>query len=75
MIDPEVMGLIYLAVKALTTGRHEQNTRKVVHGIADIKRDLKAIKGHLGIEVAPDGRVIELRRAPAAGPDYEAAKP
>lgn len=77
MIDPELMGLAYLAIKALTTGRHELNARKLLAELLAVSRDVKALKQHVGIDVDESGRVIVLRRPAAAALEYqdEVAKP
>jgi len=71
-IDPEIIGIVYLAVKALTTGRHEANTKRVLRVLRELRGDIAAIKDHLGIEVR-DGKTIHIRRSAEAAAAYQDA--
>jgi hypothetical protein len=68
MIDPDLLALGYLVVKALTTGRAEQTSRKVLAKLDSIERRQNAIATHIGVEFDGD-RVIELHAGSAYADD------
>jgi hypothetical protein len=70
MIDPEIVGLVYLAIKAATSGRAEHNTKRVLSAIDRLterqerfERRQQAFAAHMGVAFDErSDRVIVLRK-------------
>jgi hypothetical protein len=75
-MSDQLIGIVVYAVVRLVMSAHSDRTStKMLAELRGLRVDLRAIKGHLGIEVDAAGKVLMLRRSATATSDYEAAKP
>jgi hypothetical protein len=75
MSDQLIGIIVYAVIRIAFSARSDRTATKILAEMRGVRTDLRAIKGHLGIEVDDAGKVLVLTREPSAASAYEAAKP